>query len=144
MMLVPIFIHTVKVKNVHATAATRPVILEIKAYLNEVPVPALKEQIASVTVTGVLSEQQRLICRGKVLKVDQLLSAYRYSKQISESMLVFLMVLLNTQLPLIFAQLVAFLLNFFSDRVIASIMSFPDSSIVERLILLLESNNEDQ
>eukprot|EP01018_Ginkgo_biloba_P013678 Gb_30758 [translate_table: standard] len=37
-------------------------------------VPALKEQIA--TVTGVLSEQQRLICRGKVLKDDQLLSAY--------------------------------------------------------------------
>ncbi|KAF4392139.1 hypothetical protein F8388_004468 [Cannabis sativa] len=40
----------------------------------QVPVPALKEQIASVT--GVLSEQQRLICRGKVLKDDQLLSAY--------------------------------------------------------------------
>ncbi|KAJ8768103.1 hypothetical protein K2173_021043 [Erythroxylum novogranatense] len=40
----------------------------------EMPVPALKEQIASVT--GVLSEQQRLICRGKVLKDDQLLSAY--------------------------------------------------------------------
>nr|GFD04981.1 hypothetical protein [Tanacetum cinerariifolium] len=40
-----------------------------------VPVPALKEQIA--TVTGVLSDQQRLICRGKVLKDDQLLSAYR-------------------------------------------------------------------
>lgn len=39
------------------------------------PVPALKEQIASVT--GVLSEQQRLICRGKVLKDDQLLSSYR-------------------------------------------------------------------
>lgn len=38
-------------------------------------VPALKEQIASVT--GVLSEQQRLICRGRVLKDDQLLSAYR-------------------------------------------------------------------
>ncbi|KZV57869.1 large proline-rich protein bag6-B-like [Dorcoceras hygrometricum] len=40
-----------------------------------VPVPELKEQIASLT--GVLSEQQRLICRGKVLKDDQLLSAYR-------------------------------------------------------------------
>ncbi|GAV73904.1 ubiquitin domain-containing protein [Cephalotus follicularis] len=40
----------------------------------QVPVPALKEQIASVT--GVLSEQQRLICRGKLLKDDQLLSAY--------------------------------------------------------------------
>ncbi|CAA2984532.1 ubiquitin domain-containing DSK2a-like isoform X1 [Olea europaea subsp. europaea] len=39
-----------------------------------VPVPQLKEKIASVT--GVLSEQQRLICRGKVLKDDQLLSAY--------------------------------------------------------------------
>ncbi|XP_020589078.1 large proline-rich protein BAG6 isoform X2 [Phalaenopsis equestris] len=39
-----------------------------------VPVPALKEQIA--IVTGVLSEQQRLICRGRVLKDDQLLSAY--------------------------------------------------------------------
>ncbi|KAK8597916.1 hypothetical protein V6N13_095310 [Hibiscus sabdariffa] len=40
----------------------------------QMPVPALKEQIASVT--GVLSEQQRLLCRGKVLKDDQLLSAY--------------------------------------------------------------------
>ncbi|KAG2668514.1 hypothetical protein I3760_15G164500 [Carya illinoinensis] len=40
----------------------------------QVPVPALKEQIASIT--GVLSDQQRLICRGKVLKDDQLLSAY--------------------------------------------------------------------
>ncbi|CAI0542604.1 unnamed protein product [Linum tenue] len=40
----------------------------------QMPVPALKEQIASVT--GVLSEQQRLICRGRVLKDDQLLSAY--------------------------------------------------------------------
>ncbi|KAF9614545.1 hypothetical protein IFM89_019208 [Coptis chinensis] len=39
-----------------------------------VPVPELKEQIQ--TVTGVVSEQQRLICRGKVLKDDQLLSAY--------------------------------------------------------------------
>ncbi|CAI9276229.1 unnamed protein product [Lactuca saligna] len=39
-----------------------------------VPVLALKEHIASVTV--VLSEQQRLIYRGKVLKDDQLLSAY--------------------------------------------------------------------
>eukprot|EP01018_Ginkgo_biloba_P019730 Gb_09005 [translate_table: standard] len=38
------------------------------------PVPALKEQIA--TITGVPSEQQRLICRGKVLKDDQLLSDY--------------------------------------------------------------------
>uniref|UniRef100_A0A1D1YHX7 Large proline-rich protein BAG6 n=1 Tax=Anthurium amnicola TaxID=1678845 RepID=A0A1D1YHX7_9ARAE len=37
-------------------------------------VTALKEQVANVT--GVLSEQQRLICRGKVLKDDQLLSAY--------------------------------------------------------------------
>ncbi|KAK6944416.1 Ubiquitin-like domain, partial [Dillenia turbinata] len=41
----------------------------------QMPVPALKEQIA--LITGVLSEQQRLICRGKVLKDDQLLSAYR-------------------------------------------------------------------
>ncbi|CAI9283969.1 unnamed protein product [Lactuca saligna] len=40
----------------------------------QVPVPALKEHIASVT--AVLSEQQRLIYRGKVLKDDQLLSAY--------------------------------------------------------------------
>ncbi|PIA45619.1 hypothetical protein AQUCO_01600085v1 [Aquilegia coerulea] len=39
-----------------------------------VPVPELKEQIE--TVTGVGSELQRLICRGKVLKDDQLLSAY--------------------------------------------------------------------
>ena len=41
----------------------------------QVPIPALKEQIA--TVTGVLSDQQRLICRGKVLRDDELLSAYR-------------------------------------------------------------------
>jgi hypothetical protein len=34
----------------------------------------LKEKIA--TVTGILSEQQRLICRGRVLKDDELLSAY--------------------------------------------------------------------
>ncbi|MED6222510.1 Ubiquitin-like domain-containing protein cip73 [Stylosanthes scabra] len=40
----------------------------------QMPVPALKEQIASVT--GVLSDRQRLICQGKVLKDDQLLSAY--------------------------------------------------------------------
>ncbi|EPS60717.1 hypothetical protein M569_14085, partial [Genlisea aurea] len=39
-----------------------------------VPVPELKRQIASVT--GVVMEQQRLICRGRVLKDDQLLSAY--------------------------------------------------------------------
>ncbi|XP_057550937.1 ubiquitin-like domain-containing protein CIP73 isoform X2 [Amaranthus tricolor] len=41
----------------------------------QMPVPALKERIASVT--GVVTEHQRLICRGKVLKDDQLLSAYR-------------------------------------------------------------------
>ncbi|KAL4298417.1 hypothetical protein GQ457_12G024410 [Hibiscus cannabinus] len=40
----------------------------------QIPVPVLKEQIASAT--GVLSEQQRLLCRGKVLNDDQLLSAY--------------------------------------------------------------------
>ncbi|ONM12575.1 Ubiquitin-like superfamily protein [Zea mays] len=40
----------------------------------QVPVPLLKEKIA--TVTGILSEQQRLICRGRVLKDDELLSAY--------------------------------------------------------------------
>ncbi|KAF7021006.1 hypothetical protein CFC21_034024 [Triticum aestivum] len=39
-----------------------------------VPMPLLKDKIA--TVTGVLSEQQRLICRGRVLKDDELLSAY--------------------------------------------------------------------
>ncbi|CAM0911443.1 unnamed protein product [Alopecurus aequalis] len=39
-----------------------------------VPVPLLKDKIA--TVTGILSEQQRLICRGRVLKDDELLSAY--------------------------------------------------------------------
>ncbi|XP_073392614.1 uncharacterized protein [Physcomitrium patens] len=39
-----------------------------------VAVPALKEQLA--TVSGVPVENQRLICRGKVLKDDQLLSAY--------------------------------------------------------------------
>lgn len=41
----------------------------------QVPVPELKQQIASIT--GILSEQQRLICRGRVLKDDQCLSAYR-------------------------------------------------------------------
>ncbi|KAM0832175.1 hypothetical protein ACQ4PT_065062 [Festuca glaucescens] len=39
-----------------------------------VPVPLLKDKIA--TITGILSEQQRLICRGRVLKDDELLSAY--------------------------------------------------------------------
>ncbi|XP_042448669.1 ubiquitin-like domain-containing protein CIP73 isoform X1 [Zingiber officinale] len=39
-----------------------------------VPIPKLKEQIASIT--GVISEQQRLICRGKVLKDDEILSTY--------------------------------------------------------------------
>eukprot|EP00249_Psilotum_nudum_P020254 c27622_g1_i1 orf=139-3600(+) len=38
------------------------------------PVPALKEKIA--TLTGVPVESQRLICRGKVLKDNHLLSAY--------------------------------------------------------------------
>uniref|UniRef100_A0A0C9RMY1 TSA: Wollemia nobilis Ref_Wollemi_Transcript_9874_3873 transcribed RNA sequence n=1 Tax=Wollemia nobilis TaxID=56998 RepID=A0A0C9RMY1_9CONI len=38
------------------------------------PIPALKEQIAGLT--GVPLERQRLICRGKVLKDDQLLSDY--------------------------------------------------------------------
>ncbi|KAJ8437116.1 hypothetical protein Cgig2_016859 [Carnegiea gigantea] len=41
----------------------------------QMSVPALKERVASVT--GVVTEHQRLICRGKVLKDDQLLSAYR-------------------------------------------------------------------
>ncbi|KAL9223938.1 hypothetical protein vseg_000021 [Gypsophila vaccaria] len=40
----------------------------------QMPVPALKECIASVT--GVMTDRQRLICRGKVLRDDQLLSAY--------------------------------------------------------------------
>ncbi|XP_042441759.1 ubiquitin-like domain-containing protein CIP73 isoform X3 [Zingiber officinale] len=39
-----------------------------------VPIPKLKEQIAGIT--GVISEQQRLICRGKVLKDDEILSTY--------------------------------------------------------------------
>jgi len=39
-----------------------------------VPIPLLKDKIA--IVTGILSEQQRLICRGRVLKDDELLSAY--------------------------------------------------------------------
>ncbi|CAM6047912.1 unnamed protein product [Sphagnum compactum] len=39
-----------------------------------VAVPALKEHLA--TVVGVPADNQRLICRGKVLKDDQLLSAY--------------------------------------------------------------------
>lgn len=47
----------------------------INIFAWQVPIPKLKEQIA--TVTGVISEQQRLICRGKVLKDDEILSAYR-------------------------------------------------------------------
>lgn len=62
----------------------------------QVPVPALKEQIA--TVTGVLSEQQRLICRGKVLKDDQLLSAYRILLVIDSSSRVPLLVS-NPRIP---------------------------------------------
>ncbi|KAL4180080.1 hypothetical protein AMTRI_Chr13g90350 [Amborella trichopoda] len=57
----------IKIKTLDSQTFT----LRVNKYM---PVPALKEQIA--TVTGVLSEQQRLICRGKVLKDDQLLSAY--------------------------------------------------------------------
>ncbi|KAF5938352.1 hypothetical protein HYC85_022611 [Camellia sinensis] len=57
-----------------ATVEIKIKTLDSQTYTLRVPVPALKEQIA--TVTGVLSEQQRLICRGKVLKDDQLLSAY--------------------------------------------------------------------
>uniref|UniRef100_A0A0D9X6E4 Ubiquitin-like domain-containing protein n=1 Tax=Leersia perrieri TaxID=77586 RepID=A0A0D9X6E4_9ORYZ len=48
-----------------------------------VPVPLLKEKIA--TVTGILSEQQRLICRGRVLKDDELLSAYRTTSNTARS-----------------------------------------------------------
>ncbi|KAF8393100.1 hypothetical protein HHK36_021341 [Tetracentron sinense] len=57
----------IKIKTLDSQTYT----LRVNKYM---PVPVLKEQIA--TVTGVLSEQQRLICRGKVLKDDQLLSAY--------------------------------------------------------------------
>jgi hypothetical protein len=39
-----------------------------------VAVPALKEKLAALV--GVPADNQRLICRGKVLKDDQLLSAY--------------------------------------------------------------------
>lgn len=42
--------------------------------MRQTPVPALKEQIASIV--GVPVENQRLICRGKVLKDDQLLGSY--------------------------------------------------------------------
>lgn len=62
------------------------------------PVPALKEQIASVT--GVLSEQQRLICRGKVLKDDQLLSAYRILYMI----LLYFIIFHRTLIELIFMR----------------------------------------
>ncbi|CAH1442657.1 unnamed protein product [Lactuca virosa] len=180
--------HIVKVQNVHATAATRPVILEIKAYLNEldtcniygatnqVPIHALKEQIASVT--GVLSEQQRLICRGKVLKDDQLLSAYHvedghtlhlvdpFTHQVkicdfgSAKMLVrgeenisYICSRFYRAPQLIFGAIEyttsidiwsagCILAELLLDSVIASIMSFPDSSTVEKLLLLLKSNNE--
>ncbi|KAL0792369.1 hypothetical protein Bca101_063746 [Brassica carinata] len=65
--------HTLRVdKCVRSSSAVRR---GIRVFHNEVPVPALKEQIASVT--GVVTEQQRLICRGQVMKDDQLLSAYR-------------------------------------------------------------------
>ncbi|KAI3737944.1 hypothetical protein L2E82_27961 [Cichorium intybus] len=64
--------------NSEATVEIKIKTLDSQTYTlrvdKRVPVPALKEQIASVT--GVLSDQQRLICRGKVLKDDQLLSAY--------------------------------------------------------------------
>jgi hypothetical protein len=40
----------------------------------QVAVPALKEKLAALV--GVPADNQRLICRGKVLKDDQLLSAY--------------------------------------------------------------------
>ncbi|GMH20585.1 hypothetical protein Nepgr_022426 [Nepenthes gracilis] len=40
----------------------------------QMSVPDLKEQIASMT--GIVTEHQRLLCCGKVLKDDQLLSAY--------------------------------------------------------------------
>lgn len=46
--------------------------------MGQVTVPALKEHLASVV--GVPAENQRLICRGKVLKDDQLLSAYSILK----------------------------------------------------------------
>jgi hypothetical protein len=53
-----------------------------------VPVPLLKDKIA--TVTGILSEQQRLICRGRVLKDDELLSAYRILMYFRIAFLIFL------------------------------------------------------
>lgn len=40
----------------------------------QIAVPALKERVA--TLTGVPPENQRLICRGKVLKDDHNLSSY--------------------------------------------------------------------
>lgn len=64
----------------------------------QVPVPDLKQQIA--TVTGVLSDQQRLICRGKVLKDDQRLCAYRILfVNFSFSFFFFLLFLCSHSLP---------------------------------------------
>ncbi|XP_021860167.1 ubiquitin-like domain-containing protein CIP73 isoform X3 [Spinacia oleracea] len=77
--------HSVNEVSMHDESGSLGAIIEIKIKTmdsqtytlqvdKQMPVPALKERIASVT--GVVTEHQRLICRGKVLKDDQLLSAY--------------------------------------------------------------------
>uniref|UniRef100_A0A7N0R8F8 Ubiquitin-like domain-containing protein n=1 Tax=Kalanchoe fedtschenkoi TaxID=63787 RepID=A0A7N0R8F8_KALFE len=76
--------HKVDVLKVEETKSSEPTVeIKVKTLDSQtytlrvdkcVPVPTLKDQIA--TVTGILSERQRLICRGRVLKDDQLLSAY--------------------------------------------------------------------
>lgn len=80
----------------------------------QVPVPALKEQIA--LVTGVLSEQQRLICRGKVLKDDQLLSAYRILFFLLLKVLVIRLLFLTLNLKLLFCSILS--CNIFTMRYI--------------------------
>ncbi|KAL3646050.1 hypothetical protein CASFOL_011230 [Castilleja foliolosa] len=64
----------IKIKTLDSQTFTLRVDKCFSILTGRVPVPQLKEQIASLT--GVVSDQQRLICRGRVLKDDQLLSAY--------------------------------------------------------------------
>ncbi|KAL3633600.1 hypothetical protein CASFOL_022362 [Castilleja foliolosa] len=65
----------IKIKTLDSQTFTLRVDKRFSSHCHlKVPVPRLKEEVASVT--GVMSDQQRLICRGKVLKDDELLSAY--------------------------------------------------------------------
>ncbi|CAM6106813.1 unnamed protein product [Calypogeia fissa] len=71
-------VHPIAAEDEGETVEIRIKTLDAQSYTLRVDkntsVPALKDQIASVV--GVPVENQRLICRGKVLKDDQLLGAY--------------------------------------------------------------------